>query len=503
MKKKITKIVVVLLTGALSLSTGCKKYLNVTPIDNLSGNTFWQTKADVEAFTGGIYNRFRTATMDIIFFPGTGDLRGAPVNAAVTGRDYIGELRNNDINVLLSKVQDNYFGGDYFGFRKITKWNDFYIMVQNSNILYEQVDKLEDGILSNGEKRMYKAEAVFLRNLAYFFMVRLYGDVAYYTNAYNNRPLARMDMVQVLDNCIADLMLVKDDLPWTYDDPSIVAVRAMRGSAIALLMHMNMWAAGFTKSSKAPYYEKVATLGTEIMNNPNTYELIPLERTKDIFKGKTKEGLFEIVQSLNYGEQFKNAGPFSDYVLRSPNKLAVEKSFLYFDTKFMQKLYPEGIADRRKDIWFDQYIYNKTGLFQMLKFVNIFAEEGEDLNPDDNQIVFRYADAILLNAEALAELGRDTESRAALNEIRKRAGATEITSEGQKLKDDIYWERCRELMGEGHYFYDLVRTRKAIDPDYSFATIGVDAFNRGAWTWPIDAAALTNNPNMVLNNYWR
>lgn len=493
----------ILLTGVLSLSSGCKKFLNVTPVDNLSGNTFWQSKADVEAFTGGIYNRFRTATMDIIFFPGTGDMRGAPVNTAVGGRDYILELRFNMINQLLSRVQTNYFNNDYFGFKKITKWNDFYIMIQNANILYEQVGKLENGVLSEGDKKMYRAEAVFLRNLAYFFMIRIYGDVAYYTEAYHSKPLPRTNMVAVLDNCIADLMLVKNDLPWTYEDPSIVAVRAMRGSAIALLMHMNMWAAGFTNSSKIPYYEATAALGEEIMNNPGSYELLPLERTKDIFKGKSKEGLFEIVQSLNYGESFKNAGPFSDYVLRSPNKLAVEKSFVYYDTKFMNQLYPDGAADRRKDIWFDQYIYNKAGLFQMLKFVNIFAEEGEDLNPDDNQIVFRYADAILLRAEALAELELDGQARTVLNKIRERAGATEIVTEGQKLKDDIYWERCRELMGEGHYFYDLVRTRKAVDPDYSFAPIGVDAFNRGAWTWPIDAAALTNNPYMTLNNYWR
>ena len=130
-------------------------------------------------------------------------------------------------------------------------------------------------------------------------------------------------------------------------------------------------------------------------------------------------------------------------------------------------------------------------------------EEGEDYNPDDNQIVFRYADAILLRAEALAELGRDAQAREIVNVVRERAQADlAVTEVGDELKDFIWWERTRELMGEGHFFYDLVRTRKVVNSKYTMAPINVDAFNRGAWTWPIHPDALNNNPYMTLNTYW-
>ena len=477
--------------------SGCKEFLNVVPVDNLSGNNFWKSKADVEAYTAGIYSRFRQATMSNMFFPATGDMRGAPIKANVGGREYIGELRNNDLKRYVAR------GEGFFTFNKPTKWNDFYHMIQSANILYEQMDRLEPGIIGEADRVKYRAEAVFLRNLAYFFMIRLYGDVPYYTNAYNSDPLPRMNMLEVLDNCIADLEKVKEDLPWTFDDPSIVAIRAMRGGAIALLMHMNMWRAGFSNDDKAPFYEATAKLGLEILANPNAYELLPLERTKEIFKGRTKEGLFEILQSLNYGERFHISSQFSDYVLHYPNKITVN-SYVSYDAKFLEdKLYARTDVDERKTLWFDEDIYNTQGKMQLLKFVNIFAEEGEDQNPDDNQVIFRYSDVILLHAEALAELNRDEEARAAVNMVRRRANATEFVTGGKDLKDDIYWERCRELMGEGHYFYDLVRTKKAINSDYSFAPIGVDAFYRGAWTWPIDESALKDNPFMVLNNYWR
>ncbi|MFB5945247.1 RagB/SusD family nutrient uptake outer membrane protein [Albibacterium profundi] len=495
MKNKYKILVVFCFTGLTLVFSSCKDFLNVTPVDNLSGNNYWKTVEDVEAYTAGIYSRFRDATMTNMFFPATGDMRGAPVKPNVNGREYITELRQNNLKAYLAR------DGSFFGFQRPTQWDDFYNMVQSANILYEQMDRLEPGVLSETDRVKYRAEAVFLRNLAYFFMVRLYGDVPYYTDAYNSEPLPRMNQIEVLDNCIADLMAVKNDLPWTFDDPSIVAVRAMRGSAIALLMHMNMWNAGFAEE-KTPYYEATAKLGDEILNNPGAYELLPLEETKEIFKGRTKEGLFEILQSLNYGERFSIVAQFSDYVLHYPNKITT-KSYVSYDPKFMDEIYPLTAIDRRKEIWFDEDMYNTDGSMQLLKFVNIFAEEGEDQNPDDNQVVFRYADVILLHAEALAELGRDEEARTSVNMIRERAGATAFTSSGQQLKDNIYWERCRELMGEGHYFYDLVRTKKAVDSDYSFAPIGVDAFNRGAWTWPIDESAMDNNPYMVLNNYWR
>jgi hypothetical protein len=59
-------------------------------------------------------------------------------------------------------------------------------------------------------------------------------------------------------------------------------------------------------------------------------------------------------------------------------------------------------------------------------------------------------------------------------------------------------------MGEGHYWYDVVRTKRIIDNSYKFGYhCTVEQYKAGAWTWPINSSALVNNPGMTLNNYWQ
>lgn len=494
----------ILLCVPLAFS-GCKKFLNVTPIDNLSGNNFWQTKSDVDNFTRGIYATFREKIAGPNaggFFPAM-DIRCAPIKKAVDGYTFVEQLRDNNLKKIQSDDKD-WKGG--YRVENLTTWNAFYDMIQSANILLVQIDKVPDLNFTNADKKQYRAEAVFLRNLAYFFMVRQYGDVAYYTEAYHSQALARKPMVDVLNLCLEDMGKYKNDLPWTYDDPSTVGIRAMRGGAIALMMHMNMWAAGFDAANKTKYYTAVKILGEELMNNGGNYELLPmtLEGSKKIFKGRTKESLFEVLQNVNYGEVFNSYASLSSLTQHYPYRGSVSNtnSVIYYQKKFMDLLYSDAAPDLRKELWFENRVSEKSN-FQFTKLINTYGGEGQDVKNDDNMIIFRLPDALLLTAEALAELNEDDKSKELLNMVRRRAGALEIASTGSDLKEDIYFERCRELMGEGHYYYDLVRTKKVLNDKYCFYPITVSDFNQGAWTFPIDPSAMNNNPLMTLNNYWR
>lgn len=502
------KIIIILFFGcSVLLHTGCKKFLNIDPIDDLSGNNFWKSEKDVEEFTWGIYYKFRAATMTNFYFPAVGDLRLAPVGiGAQQVRTYSRQLRNNDILKLID-VNDtqNSLYASFYNIHRNTSWTRFYEIIQACNILQYEIDRLEEGVLDESLKLQYKAEASFMRNLVYFFMIRQFGDVPYFTEAYSTKPLERENMLSVLEKCIQDMAMHKDNLPWRYSDASIVGIRAMRGSGIALMMHMNMWLAGFSRASdKQAYYERVEVLGKEIMEDSgNIYQLLPIERFKDIFLGKTNESLFEITQNLNFGEQFSNSAVWTNQVIRAPYIIRVEAvSFVYYDAAYMRKLYPESTPDKRKLLWFTSDIYKANGDFVCLKFSNLFNEGTGGSVPNDSQIIFRYADVILLRAEALAELGRDTDAQVYLNMVQSRAGLPPTNLAGDELKDEIFWERNRELMGEAHYFFDLVRTRKAVDPDYVTNPINIEDFDSGAWTWPLNNEVLRNNPLMNLNRFW-
>lgn len=78
----------------------------------------------------------------------------------------------------------------------------------------------------------------------------------------------------------------------------------------------------------------------------------------------------------------------------------------------------------------------------------------KNLTNPNNYRAIRYADVLLMAAEALNRGGID-ESRARLylNEVRLRAGLSEVSSSGTALTDDIYKERRLELVGEGHRFF--------------------------------------------------
>jgi hypothetical protein len=503
----------------LSVAAGsCKKFLRLDPPTDLSGNNYWQTKADVENFTNGLYELFREAVFrkdmtaspgvdEFPFFAWGADMRGAPVlaNSGGVKRDYITYLSNNDITTVVNSLPNGY--SNYFNAKRFTLWDRFYKVIAAANIAYSRIDGVPDPTLSSSDKARYKGEAAFVRNITFFFLVRLYGDIPYYTKPNNTEPLTRMKMVDVLKKCVDDLKQTKDGLPWTYDNTAQRAVRAMRGSSLILLMHIDMWLASFDETNATAYYQEVDKFGDELKNqNGGAYELLPLSRSHEIFKGRSKEGLFEIPQNVNYGESFGYSA-FSDNVLYAPYKnKAITTSYLSYKKDFMEKLYPPGNADNRKQAWFDvRYMYDAGNTFLMLKFTNVFANQNaEDANPDDNQTVFRLPDAYLLQAEALANLGNDAKATTLVNIVRARAGADDITTKGSDLKDDIFYERCRELMGEGLYWYDVVRTRRIISNDYKFGYhCSVEQYKSGCWTWPIDKSALINNPGMTLNNYWQ
>lgn len=513
--KKITFILFLgmFLTGL----SGCKDFLNVTPIDNLSGNNYWKSTSDVEGYATGLYARLRTKFSTLSSSPSnatTGnylfnaaDLRCAPavIQSGVSG---MAAFIQNDVRAANNSA---FYLPTVFG--AINKWKGWYDVVQGANIMVKEVGDMDPAVISEAQRKMYQAEAVFLRNVCYFFMVRLYGDVPYYTEAYNEDPLPRMPQVQVMKNAIADLMAVKGDLPVRYDDQGKNGNRAMRGSAIALLMHMNQWAASFDKGNEEPYYKATLALAEEL----STYTQYSLVRpfneqnNKRLFKGGTNEVLFEFIANVNYGEGLKQLTYSSDFFSHYPLKGEITKtqSNGYYEAEFMRKLFPIGEPDLRRDVWLETYDLG-TYAFQLKKYTNTYISGSNfTVFNDDNVVVFRLADMLLLAAEAASGLSDTETALRYVNQIRERAGKTPLASSGETLAYDIYLERTRELFCEGQYFYDLVRTRRILPGDVSSSritpgrTISPADFNNGAWTWSIDASALTNNPYMTLNNYWR
>ncbi|MCD2422530.1 RagB/SusD family nutrient uptake outer membrane protein [Niabella pedocola] len=522
----ILLLIAVIATGSLS---SCKKYLDVDPVNAMSGNNFWKTRDDVERFTTGAYTLLRRYTaMGGHTLLAIGDLRatawtisGASDQPGIP-RSYIPLFNNNDMKGLLRS--DEWWQGAYnnwsaatFGIDNMSDWGFLYQVVNAANTLLINVDAKGIAGLADADRARYKAEAKFLRSVTYYLLVRHFGDVPYIIDANDKSKHERTGQLTVFKNCIEELRSAVSDLPWTYPDPTLRGVRAMKGGAYALMMEMYMWMAGFDEEHATEYYQQVADLGNLLVNqNEGSYELLSLDNMKDLFKGNSRESLFEVGQDFNYGETFGLLVTLADIVLRTPYKRNVNSTYIYYNSEYLHRLYDaayNGNVDRRMDLWFERdNMYNTAGQFVFLKFINTYGTSGENENPNDNKILFRLADAILLRAEALEKLGRYDEALSELNKIRQRAGAepfaggnmvkTASASNTITLEDAIWWERERELMGEGTMFYDLVRTRHILDSKYTPNAISYEEFVSGAWTYPIHNEVMRRNPLIKPNTFW-
>lgn len=481
--------------------------------EKLSGDEFWTegTEANMQAFVNSMYHSFRKATMqDAAFILFSGDLRCAPIETVQRTWEndwkFIPALVDNDLNTL----RETYTGDNDYRAGAIMSWKTFYEVIQQANIMIAEIDNAP---ISGERKTYFRYESRFIRDLTYFFLVRNFGDVPFYTNAYNEVALPRTNMVEILQFISTDLkdMLDADPnadiMPWAQTSLAAKGVKASRGAILALMMHTNMWLAGFDSSHAQDYYTTAAEAGEELVERNNgNYTLLPLSQTAAIFRGGSSEGIFEIAQNISYSagnEVFQSNAVFSNHVMFSCFTNKSTPSF-YYPYTFMLKVY-DDTDDQRLQYWFDE---NALSTYITTKEVTKFANpdnygDGSVTSNSGNQIVFRLADAILMYAEALAELGtNDGKACELLNQVRDRAGAKPLTVGGDALKDAIYWERVRELIGEGHYFYDLVRTKKLCDGNYCFHPVVLSDFNRGAWTWPISKKALEHNTQIQLNLYW-
>lgn len=480
----------------ITLQMSCTKFLEVKPIDKFSGEEFWRNEDDAQKAVNScyalLYNKMNASPL----YNGP-DIRPGNWNLGV---------KYNFIAFATNKLNSpDLDDQDAFADPR-SSWKTFYECIASCNLCIDKIPQIEDGAFSEKDRKSLIAEARFVRNFVYFEMVRLYGDVPLHNDPYATQNVPRMDMVSLLDTCIADLQLAAPDLPVAFPDPTYRAVKATKGAAYTLMANIYMWQAGFDKKNQQKYW-KGAVEATKEVIDLGIYQLIPYDETTSmsLFKGRSEEGIFEISMNANYG----NTGTriIGQWTLHRPVLPTSTTNYgglgseMVYTKDFLDKLFPPGQADKRFTLWFDDpYCTLNPMSAMMTKFMPIDGER----NFDNNYIIFRYGGLLLLRAEALARLGgHDKEAITLLNQIRNRAGAQVYSgSGGPALVNAIFIEREKELICEGHRWYDLVRTGKVLDASACENHLSKADFDQGAWTWPIPSSAIKSNPMITQNLYW-
>ena len=353
-------------------------------------------------------------------------------------------------------------------------WTKYYRGIYRANLFLEKIETIPD--VTPQFKSRTTAEAKFLRAKFYFDLVRLFGRVPLITTVLSPDgyyTVNQADGSEIFPQIEQDLNDAIADLPETVGGNELG--RLTRGAAQGLLGRVILFQDDDSKMGTA------ANVLQDVINS-GLYSLEP--NFADIFKSSNEfgvESVFEIVYSDNsiadwwmfgsgrgegnVGVQFVGMRDYSGPTYNTgwgfcPVSLDLVTA-MNGDPRFDHTIID---ADNLSGASYTPG-YQNTGYF-VRKYAplqsNVAGDGAIPLNWANNVREIRYADVLLMAAEALVRSGGDEgTARGYVNEVRARVGLAAINSSGTQLLDDIYNERRMELACEGQRFFDLVRTGQA------------------------------------------
>jgi starch-binding outer membrane protein, SusD/RagB family len=458
--------------------TSCKKVIEQTPSNTIFREGFWKTEQDAQTSLAGTYARLRDVLNQSNRHYYYGDI---PADVFVSFAGDLSFLPEISRGIYTAAYQD-----------QLRDWRPFYKISAMANLVIEKVPQIPASAFKNGgeaARDRVVGEALFIRALTYFYLTRIWGDVVYVTTVEKDTESepnqAKTNKETVLAGCIKDLVEASAKLQFGYASGNERAVKANKGSALALLAHIYAWTGDYENAEKAA--DQVITNGG--------YTLLPMSQMPALFKGKSTESIFEIEFESSNNEGNRNGIAeellVDPYIRNKNNAWFIDQTqltMIYGDTTSTTK-------DKRVAAFFERSgnnVFSKKYSSVFYKDLANFA----DVRFDDNIVIFRLSDIMLLRAEALVKLNRFSDARELLDAVRLRAGLDRSTATDAQLYDEVFMERCRELFLEGHKYWDMLRTKHF--PSH----LTQEEFNQGAHLWPIQKEVFLDNNKLTQNAYW-
>ncbi|MEQ9437886.1 MAG: RagB/SusD family nutrient uptake outer membrane protein [Cyclobacteriaceae bacterium] len=507
MIKNIGKI---FLSGVLLLlGASCSDFLDEEDPSNLTPESFYTIPDHAEAAIAAVYADARFFGDGAGIFSSNWQLLEAPTGTSTTET-----AQNSDLNNLYSLTWDGNTG------HIKNWWRGLYKLIAQTNLVLDRVPAITP--MEEDQKNRILGEARFFRAWAYFYAVRLWGDVPLVltpqaADSEDFSPV-RSSQQQVYDQIVEDLLVAESaGLPWTD-----VSGRISTSAVKAQLSKVYITMAGQPLNKGEEYYQMAANKAKEIIDNPDGIELFDTYReVHDESLGNTKEHIFslqynDLVAANPMGNMFPNFKPVS---YRGPSGTGSTVPTLSF-----YESYEDGdlrTVDQEGYFYTSYYTDGSGEPFDLgapyiFKHFNVTANgtQGVPGTAKDNLNVpmTRFAEVLLLYAEAQNEVGGPTqETLDALTRIRDRAGleTPALAAFNQASFQEAVWkERWHELCYEGITWFDMVRLRKV----YNEQTDGFDDFvgheNLSSnqilqdkhLLFPIPIQELLNNPNLGSQN---
>ncbi|MEO1261990.1 MAG: RagB/SusD family nutrient uptake outer membrane protein [Bacteroidota bacterium] len=466
---KFNKYILIFLTITSSVFFSCQEELDLVPITEKAADSFYSSEAEVESAIAGIYAQLQNGGLYGLDLIGVGEIPGEDSFEEIAANDggRFGQLDDFSTNA----------GNDLVG----DIWRESYEGIQRTNVVLNRIGDIdyEDPAL----KAVRIAEVKFIRALLYFNLVRLYGDVPLVLEETQNpsdffgqgRTSAAQVYSQIetdLNEAIQDLLVAKS------------AGRPAKGAAQALLADVRM--------TQGNYDDAVTNLAAVV--NSGEYSLAP--STAEIF-GVANEGNNEVVFEIQFASAVggNTEGSPAAAQFRPSGTTANAKGHNLPSTEFVNS-FEDGDTRKTDYIGLDA---DANPFYFSLKYE--VSPTGVNDGGSDYYVI-RYADVLLKYAEALNETGKTTDAVQYLNLVRNRAGLANTVAVAQsEVREAIEMERRFEFIGEGHRWFDLKRTGKAVSTMNAwFAANSINvAINDDNLLLPVPQSQIDTDPVITQN----
>jgi starch-binding outer membrane protein, SusD/RagB family len=475
----------ILLFMAVASVQGCKK-LDVGLANELNSNDFWQTEADAMAVLAACYENMYSS--GAFFY--TEALSDNAYYKSGDGYGSANKVANGSYDPSTQRIKDD--------------WSYYYNAIRKCNQFLANVERVP-GLEATKLRRM-QAEARFIRAHSYFQLANWYGDVPLFTDVISlseSKTIARAPHAQVVDFVLTELAAIQADLPINTTLPAAERGRITRGAAIGLKARVNL---------QEGNWQGVVTACEELINKPengsyslfNSYSglfavaneynsevILDLQfganRVYDTQRfflpvtiGQLRSDLVPTQAlvdnyAMNNGKAIGEAGSGYDandpYANRDPRFYA---TIVYHGAKLRNFDFQGGTeqtiltlpGSNPSDNTATQQYASASGYY----FRKYYDPTAANYNSGLNLIMIRYADILLMYAEAKTELGQMNAAvwDQTIRPIRTRAGFSDPAAldfnaglnQGQ-LRDVVRQERRSELAFEGLRPYDIRRWKTA------------------------------------------
>ncbi len=482
--------------------SGCSDYLEILPLNEVVLENYWTKKEDVTSVLNGCYEAL-AAENSLDHLGVWGELRSENL---VRG----GSLDNKYVEVLKENILPA---------NDLTKWEDIYKTINRCNTVLAYADGVQklDPNYTEAQMMANKAEATFIRDLCYFYLIRTFRDVPMIfepsiddTKEYAVAATPMKDALRMLSE---DLESVKDYAVLRYVDDSRMTnsqaannayencAKVTRVALYTLLADIYLWRGEYDKAisccdyvinfKKNQYQERIANIGQ--LNDMHLFSGIPMIResivnTKtcgnaytEIFgTGFSFESIFELGYQKGATENKYTSGSYMGGSQGIMGRYSAPEDYasnvtsgnnIYF-AKNDCRAY-ENISESNGHFFITKYYFTSVSLENdnVTDMKSLRLSPGTRSVNNSNWIFYRLSDVMLIKAEAcIMKDNPDFQTAFTLiNSINKRArnynetvksdslAFSTYSSSREEMEKLLFMERKREFMFEGKRWFDLVR----------------------------------------------